>query len=116
MHGTYEHRVTCNMHPHQYYPLVRAAQAQNMPVALFVRDAALAYIQRKAVIPQDLSEKLLRIRQEIKRVGANLNEIAERANTYKRITHADLRRAGKFATLLDRQVTLLQKLLATLPK
>ena len=115
MHGTYEHRITCNLHPHQYYPLVRAARLQNMPVAQFVRDAALAYIQRRVVLPPQLDERLANIRQEIRRVGTNLNQIAARTNTLQRITHSDLRHAGKLATQLERQVTVLRHLLESLP-
>lgn len=107
MHGSYTHRITCNLYPTQYYTLERAAERAQSRLAPFVRDAALAYTQQKIVLPQGLEEELRNIYQEIHRAGTGLHEIAGRASTLQRLTHSDLKHAGQLVTALDRQLVVL---------
>ena len=115
MHGTYTHRITCNLHPDQYFQLSHTAQQFNTRLAPFVRDAALAYISKKSLLPAPLEKHLVGIVQEVRRVGTSLHQIAERANTYQRITHDDLRKAGQLVQLLEHQITILHHSLQALP-
>ena len=114
MHGTYTHRITSNLYPVQHYALERAAERANMPLAPFVRDAALAYVEQKIVLPPALEENLGRIHQEVRRMSVDLSQIVERANAIQRITHADLRHAGRLVKALDRQVAMLRSELTSL--
>ncbi len=114
MHGTYTHRVTCNLYPVQFYTLERAAERAKTRLAPFVRDAALAYIDQKIVLPPEFAANLFNIHREVRRGGAGLDEIAERAKTIQRITHADLRSAGDFVRALDHQIVLLRNEVDTL--
>ncbi len=115
MHGTYKHRITCNLHDHQYYPLVQAAQRANMPKALYVRDAALAYVQKKIVLPPGLDEEFKNIQQEIQSAGMYLNPIIERAEHLQRMTPQETRRAAKLIACLNNPLTRLNNALASLP-
>lgn len=115
MHGTYTHRVTCNLYPDQYFQISHAAHQHHSRVAPFLRDTALAYLDRRSVLPVSLETRLEKIRQEIRRVGTNLNQIAARANTYQRLTHQDLRRGAQLVVMLERQMKILRALLESLP-
>lgn len=115
MHGTYTHRITCNLHPDQYFKLAHTARQFNSRLAPFVRDAALAYLDRKSFLPQELTQKLGGSIHEIRQVGGHLHQIAERANNYQRLTHDDLRKSGQLVILLQRQMTVLHHLLQSLP-
>ena len=115
MHGTYTHRITRNLYPDQYFQLSHTAQQFNSRVAPFLRDAALAYIAKKSMIPEALGKHLAGIVQEVRRVGTNLHQIAEKANIYQRVTHDDLRKAGQLVQLLEHQVAILHHALQSLP-
>ena len=115
MHGTYTHRVTCNLHPEQFFRLQQVAQQFNSRLAPFVRDAALAYLDRRSLLPASLEKHLTKIVQEVRRVGTNLNQIAKRANTYQRLTHDDLRKAAQLVVMMERLVLVLRQALESLP-
>lgn len=115
MHGTYTHRVTCNLHPEQFFKLQQVAQQFNARLAPFMRDAALAYLDRRSMLPAALEKNLTRIVQEVRRVGTNLNQIAKRANTYQRLTHDDLRKAAQLVVMMERLVLVLRNALESLP-
>ncbi len=115
MHGTYTHRVTCNLHPDQYFRLSDAARQCHTPVAPFLREAGLAYLDKRYILPPTLEKKLQSIIQEVRRVGTSFNQIAARANTYQRLTHDDLRKGAKLVVLLEQQVIILRRTLETLP-
>lgn len=116
MHGTYTHRVTCNLYPDQFFRLRQAAQQFNTRLAPFVREVALAYIDKRSLLPPSLEKHLGGIVQEIRRVGTNLNQIAHRANTYQRLTHDDLRKSAQLVLHLERQVLILRQALESLPR
>ncbi len=115
MHGTYTHRVTCNLHPEQFFRLQQVAQQFNSRLAPFVRDAALAYLDRRSLLPSSLEKHLTKIVQEVRRVGTNLNQIAKRAKTYQRLTHDDLRKAAQLVIMMERLVLVLRQALESLP-
>ena len=115
MHGSYTHRITCNLYPVQYYTLDRAAERAKMRLAPYVRDAALAYVQQKIVLPPELESNLSSVQQEVRRISIDLHQIATRANTLQRITHGDLKRAGRLIKMLDQQVLLLRNEIHSLP-
>jgi len=116
MHGTYTHRITCNLYPDQYFQISHAARQFHSRVAPFLRDAALAYLTRRSLLPASLESNLQGLVQEIRRVGTNFNQIATRANTYQRLTHDDLRKGAQLVVQLERQVTMLRHVLETLPQ
>lgn len=86
-----------------------------MPKAVFVRDAALAYVQKKTVLPHGLAETAKKLEQEVASIERYLQPIAEKANALKRLTLRETRRASKIAIHLDRQAKELSKLLSLIP-
>ena len=116
MHGTYTHRVTCNLYPDQYFKVSHAAQQFHSRIAPLLRDSALAYLDRKSFLPASLESHLQTMLQEIRRIGTEFNQIVERANTYQRLTHDDLRRGAQLVVMLDRQMTMLRSVLESLPR
>ena len=116
MHGSYTHRVTCNLHPEQFFRLQETAQKLHTRLAPFVREAALAYVDQRRMLPYTLDKQLRSLIQEIRRVGTNFNQIAKRANTLQRLTHDDLRRGADLIQHLERQVTVLRTILEDLPQ
>lgn len=115
MHGTYEHRINCSLHPHQYYPLVQAAKELNMPPTVFVRDAALAYIQQKTVLPRGIADRAKKLEQENETLEMYLNEIVEKAQTLGRVTPREMRRLSRIAIHLGRQAKAFSELLSLIP-
>ncbi len=115
MHGSFTHRITCSLYPEQFFRLTDAAAKMHTRVAPFVREAALAYVDRRTLLPSTLEEGLKAVTREVRRVGTNLNQIAQRANTFQRVTHDDLRVAGALVVTLERQMQILRHLLETLP-
>lgn len=115
MHGTYTHRVTCNLFPDQYFQVSHAAHQFHSRIAPFLRDCALAYLDRKTILPLALQHNLQKLLQEIRRIGTNFNQIAARANTYQRLSHDDLRHGAQLIVMMERQVTVLRSVLESLP-
>ena len=116
MHGSYTHRVTCNLYPEQYFRLQKAARKLHSRLAPFVREAALAYVDQRRMLPYTLDKQLRSLIQEIRRVGTNFNQIAKRANSFQRLTHDDLRRGADLIQHLERQVSVLRTILEELPQ
>ena len=115
MHGTYEHRINCSLHPHQYHPLVEAAKKAGMSTTVFVRDAALAYVQKKTVLPPGLGAKIKSKQQEIESAALYLKPIVAQVDASQRLTPRDSKRAAKIAKYVDRQVRDLLSLISLIP-
>ncbi|MCB1055062.1 MAG: plasmid mobilization relaxosome protein MobC [Acidobacteria bacterium] len=107
--------MTCNLYPHQHELLLTTARSFGAKLAPFLRDAAMAYCQRRTMLPESLQNHLGQLIQEIRRVGTNLNQMAAHANSFQRVTHQDLRNAGRLVLTLERVVSVLQKTLEDLP-
>lgn len=115
MHGTYKHRINCSLHPHQYHPLAQAAKNAGMPTTVFVRDAALAYVQQKTVLPHGLAEEAKKLEQEYENVEMYLRPIIEKADGLQRLTPRETRRASKIAMRLRHLTIAFSRLLNRIP-
>ncbi len=115
MHGTFTHRITCNLYPDQYFQISHAARKFDMRVAPFLRDTALAALEQRSLLPAEFQKNLRGLIREIRRIGTDLNQKAENAEVYGRVTHDDLRSSGKADLALDRLVCILQHSLESLP-
>jgi hypothetical protein len=114
MHGSYPHRVACNLHTDQYHRLRAAADAHRAALAPFLRDAAIAYLDQRFRVPEGLQDVLTANLQEVRRIGTNLNQIAAKANTQQRVTRGDLRQAKRAAALLEDRIRTLEGVIASL--
>lgn len=101
MHGSYDKRITCNLRDDDHLALKTAADAAGMRLAPFVRDAALAYLAGRSLVPPRLDDLLGRLIAEVRRVGNNVNQIAAKANATGNVTRSDIKRAGDAALELE---------------
>lgn len=93
MHGTYTHRITCNLYPDQFFMLNRAANQFNSRLAPFVRDAALAYVsQKKMLRPKEVShlewgridfEERAVVLEPTIRVGGKVKNLVKNRHTHR---------------------------------
>lgn len=101
MHGTFDKRVTVNLLAADHGRLERAAHQAGVPLAPFLRSAALAYLDQRFVVPPRLDELLARLVQETRRVGTNLNQVAARVNTARVADPTDLAEARRVVHSLE---------------
>ena len=101
MHGTFDKRVTLNLLAADHRRLEHAAREAGVPLAPFVRSAALAYLDQRFVVPPRLDQLLARLVQETRRVGTNLNQVAARVNTAKAADPTDLAEARRVVHQLE---------------
>lgn len=86
-----------------------------MPPTVFVRDAALAYIQKKTVVQPRLAEKVKKLEQEVETADMYLQPILEKAEALQRLTPRETRRAARIAKRLGHLSQLFSKLLKLIP-
>jgi len=107
-------RVNCRLDLDEVRMLrVRAREAKVKPTTL-LRQAALAYLRQRFLVPPQLKETLMQLLQETRRIGTNLNQIAAKTNLLQRATGGDLRRARKLVDGLETRLRALDSLLRTL--
>jgi hypothetical protein len=107
-------RVNCRLEPIEMQILCdRARQAKIRPTTL-LRDAAFAYLKQRFLLPPHLEETLVRLLQETRRIGTNLNQIAAKANALQRATWGDLRSARKLVSRLEERLRELDVFLSSL--
>jgi len=91
MHGSFEKRVTCNLKRPDYLRLKVAAGAVGLSLAPYIREAALAHLDERFLVPPRLDDLIGRLIAETRRVGNNVNQVAARVNAKHSVTHEDLR-------------------------
>lgn len=84
-------RVTCTLRPEAYEKLVKRS-AGSKP-AVVVREAALAYLEQRYLVPADIERQLVTVTALIRNIAGNLNQIAARTNTLQRVLSWDLKKA-----------------------
>jgi hypothetical protein len=114
MHGSYSKRITINLHEAQYRRLSEAARCADMAIAPYARAAALGYLDQTFVVPPRLDDLLARLIQETRRIGTNLNQIAERANATRRVSDSDLEAATRTVHELEQTTRVLRVVLDNL--
>ena len=114
MHGTFEKRITSNLHDDDHRLLKAAADAAGMKLAPFVRDAALAYLSGRFLVPPRLDDLLGRLIAEARRVGNNVNQVAAKVNATDSVTRSDLRRTRKATSELERVTAILRTVIHNL--
>lgn len=114
MHGTYDKRITCNVHDDDYRLLREAADAAGMRLAPFTRDSALAYLAGRFLVPPRLDDLLGRLITEVRRVGNNVNQVAAKVNATGKATEADLFRVADFVVELERVTAILRTVIHNL--
>jgi hypothetical protein len=107
-------RVNCRLDPDEVRMLRARAREVKMKPTSLLRQAALAYLRQRFLLPPQLEETLVQLLQETRRIGTNLNQIAAKTNSLQRATGGDLRRARKLLEGFEAHLRMLDRLLHTL--
>ena len=86
-------RVTCTLRHETYQRLIKRSAGRK--AAVFVREAALAYLERRYLVPPDVEKRLVTITAMIRNIAGNINQIAAKTNTLQRALLGDLKEARK---------------------
>ena len=89
-HGSYTHRVTCNLHAEHFTAIAEKAAQLGMRVGPFIRHAAIGMLKGERVVCPRTRQLFRQFSTEICRIGTNINHIARRANVVRRVTFQDL--------------------------
>jgi hypothetical protein len=108
------HRVNCRLTPTELDRLREASARVGHRPTTALRLFALAYLEQRFLLPANLEQLLLSCRQEIRRAGSNLNQLAAKANAAHRVTFGDLRRARRIAAEMEDNLEALRSALSSL--
>jgi hypothetical protein len=114
MHGTFNNRITCNLRAEDYQQLAAAAKKAGVPLAPFLRDAAMAYLGKRFLVPPRLDELLARLIGETRRVGNNVNQVAAKVNASATTSREDLDRVKAEIAMLEDVTRILRTVLHNL--
>lgn len=109
-----EVRVNCRLTPDEKRKLATAACAVGVPPATLLRMAGFAYLDQRFLLPPQIEDVLRSLIRETRRIGTNLNQIAAKANTLRRVTGGDLRTARKAVGEFEEQFREFETLLRSL--
>lgn len=109
-----EERVNCRLSPEEQQKLGVFAREAAMKPSTLLRCAAFAYLEQRFLLPPHLEDLLLRLLQESRRIGTNLNQLAAKANTLQRATGGDLRTARRLVGNFEDRLRELDDLLRSL--
>jgi hypothetical protein len=97
--------ITCVFEPEQYHTLEHYAGQHGMKPTSFLREAALAYVQRHRLVPKEVTDQLPSLISLIRNIANNINQIARRTNTFKQATFYDLAKARRKVLDLETAIT-----------
>ncbi|MBN4056108.1 plasmid mobilization relaxosome protein MobC [Rhodothermus sp. AH-315-K08] len=83
--------------------LKRAAAAHNLPWASFQKVAALAYMEKSFVVPNE--ETLHDLVVAMRRIGNNVNQIAHQVNTGREAKRPDIIAMNDYLDRLEKVIT-----------
>jgi hypothetical protein len=88
-------RVKCTLEAGEYAQLAKQAIKTGDTPTAFLKKAAFAYLNKKYLVPQNIENSLEKLSGQIRKIGNNLNQIAARTNTLKKVSFGDLNQAKK---------------------
>lgn len=103
-HGRDRLRLNCTLPRTLYERIHRHARRAGRPPTSFLREAALAYLERRYLVPANLEQRLLDLTAVLRNVAGNINQLAAKANTLKRVTVFDLLSARRLVLFLEKSV------------
>jgi len=86
-------RVDCVFSPDQYRKLKARAKEAGLAPSVFLREAAFAYLEKRYLVPANISDRLDELTALLRNMANNLNQIARHTNTIKRATVFNLIKA-----------------------
>ncbi len=97
-------RLTCSLSREDFQQLKRHAEHTGLAPTAFLREAALAYMDQRYLVPADVVRRQEAMTAEIRRCGTLINQLAAKANTRKEATLSDIRAARALLVDLDRRL------------
>jgi hypothetical protein len=85
--------INCLLHEWQYKQIIQHAAKSGKKPTTYFRDAAMAYMAQKYVVPEDVNTSLKATIFQIRKIATNLNQIAKRTNTLQKLTLFDALKA-----------------------
>lgn len=82
----------------------RHARLAGKPPTAFLREAALAYLERRYLVPARIEDRLQELVFLFRNIAGNLNQLAAKANALKRATVFDLLFARRLVLRLEEAV------------
>lgn len=73
-------RINCTFTKKEYLILLKHAENTGLRPTLFLKKAALAYLQKQYLVPVNLEDKLLTIIYIMRNIGNNINQLAAKVN------------------------------------
>lgn len=77
-------RIMLTLTPAQEREIRRAAREAGLKPAAFVREAALAYMDQRFLVPQDQAQRLTSLIAVLRNIGNSLNQVARFAATVQK--------------------------------
>ncbi|MCW8923898.1 MAG: plasmid mobilization relaxosome protein MobC [Gammaproteobacteria bacterium] len=82
-------RVNLTLSKSEYRDFTRAANTDNTKITSFIKELALAGLENRAHIPDELQEELKTLRFAVHNIANNVNQIAHHSNMVKNMTLSD---------------------------
>lgn len=96
--------LTVNISGEKRRRLNEAAKDAGYKPTPFCREAALAYLDRRIVLPKSFEKALATATLEIRKIGNSINQIAHHANIQRHASHRELDRANRLLEELQKTV------------
>lgn len=98
-------RIESTFSEDQYRRILDEAERSGRKPSVFLREAALAYLDQRYLVPQDVESALRTLTLQLRSAGNNLNQIARYANTQKEASQALLQAARKCLQDMEDRIT-----------
>ncbi len=102
-------RIESTFPEDQYRRLLQAAKESGRRPSVFLREAAMAYLEKRYLVPEDVTTALHNLTLQLRSAGNNLNQMARYANTNKEASHALLRDARRCLQEMEDRIALFIK-------
>ena len=87
------HRFSLTLRPDEYQQLQHAADQSGRPLAVFIRETALASLDHRTLVSKPLEHALWEAIRQFRAAGNNLNQIAHHVNTRQHALREDIQQA-----------------------
>ncbi len=97
-------RVNSSLTKSEYKELKKSAEKAGMTATLFLKKACFAYMGNKYIVPSGTNRLLQEIIILLRKAGNNLNQIATKSNTFKKLSIFDAKKAKGVLNNLEEQI------------
>lgn len=98
------YRLNCSLSQAEIEVIAQKADKAGLSPTAYLKKAALAYMNKKYLIPKDVQQELQKITVLLRNIGTNINQMALRTNKLKKTTVFDLYKAKELIGVLENQI------------